>query len=154
MAICNRLSQFFEKNKTHYEVVPHPRAVSAQRTAEAEHAPGRAFAKVVMLKSDNKYIMAVMPACFQLDLMKLRKLLRAKDVHLATEEEFNAIFDDCEVGAMPPFGNIYHMPTVMDESLSENENIVFNAGTHTDSVKISYRDYKDLVHPDIYIQSA
>jgi len=149
MTIAKKLSAYLDEKKIRYERIVHSKAYTAQETAQAEHAPGKAFAKVVMVRADNRSVMAVMPATHRLDLEQFKKLLRARSLRLATEEEFEKLFADCEVGAMPPFGNIYKLPVYVDQSLSDDENIVFNAGTHRESVKISFSDYQKLIRPQV-----
>ena len=149
MDILNRLSDFFEKHKVKYEFIKHPVAYTAQETAEQEHVSGRQLAKVVMVRVDGKDVMAVLPASSRLSLHKLKGLLGARDVRLESEEEFKRLFPDCEVGAMPPFGDLYELPFFVDMSLAENKFIVFNAGTHQDTIKMDYRDYARIAEPDL-----
>src|SRR5206468_11699943 len=120
----------------------------AQRIAQAEHVKGRHHAKVVMIKSGEQHLMAVLPADHQIDLNKLKKAV-GKAVLLDTEKEFKSLFPDCAIGAMPPFGNLYGVPTYVDKSLAEEDYIVFEAGTHTEAIKVSYRDYEKIVKPRV-----
>ncbi len=107
------------------------------------------MAKVVMVKADDQDVMTVLSAADKLSLNKLKNLIGAKEVRLASEEEFKALFPDCEVGAMPPFGSLYRVPFFVDMGLAENKFIIFNAGTHRESVKISYKDYAKIAQPEI-----
>jgi Ala-tRNA(Pro) deacylase len=146
MKIPMLLIDCLKKNKVGYEVLHHPEAVTAQRIAQAEHVKGRHHAKVVMIKSDGQHIMIVLSADHQIDLKKLEKTI-GKTASLETEKEFKSLFPDCAIGAMPPFGNLYGVSTYVDKSLAHEDYIVFEAGTHTDAIKLSYRDYEEIVKP-------
>ena len=146
MEIPQRLIDCLHKSKAGYEVLHHPIAVSAQRIAQAEHVKGRHHAKVVMVKSGDGPSMIVLPADHQIDLDKVGRVI-GEAASLASEPEFKSLFPDCAVGAMPPFGNLYGVPTYVDKSLSQEEYIVFEAGTHTDAIKLSYRDYEKIAKP-------
>ena len=148
LKIPKQLIDCLKENKVDYEVLHHPEAVTAQRIAQAEHVKGRRHAKIVMVKSGEQHLMTVLPADHQIDLKKLKKAV-GKAVSLDTEQEFKPLFPDCAVGAMPPFGNLYGVPTFVDKSLSEEEYIVFEAGTHTDAIKLSYRDYEKIAKPRV-----
>jgi len=146
--IPKRLIDCLDGKKISYETLRHPEAVTAQRIAQAEHVKGRRHAKVVMVKSGGQHLMIVLPAEHLIDLAKLAKIL-GKEVSLENEEEFESFFPDCAVGAMPPFGNLYGVPTYVDKSLAEEDYIVFEAGTHTEAIKLSYRDYEKIVNPRV-----
>src|SRR5437660_10965870 len=148
MEIPKRLIDCLNENQVRYEILHHPEAVTAQRIAQAEHVKGRHHAKVVMIKSGEQHLMAVLPADHQVDLKKLRKTT-GKSASLDTEKEFKSLFPDCAIGAMPPFGNLYGVPTYVDKSLAEEDYIVFEAGTHTDTIKMGYRDYEKIVKPEV-----
>ena len=148
MKIPKRLIDCLKENKVDYAILHHPEAVTAQRIAQAEHVKGRRHAKIVMVKSGEQHLMTVLPADHQIDLKKLKKAV-GKAVSLDSEQEFKPLFPDCAVGAMPPFGNLYGVPTYVDKSLSEEEYIVFEAGTHTDAIKLSYRDYEKIAKPRV-----
>lgn len=148
MKIPKQLIDCLKENKAGYEILHHPEAITAQRIAQAEHVKGRHHAKVVMVKSGGQHLMTVLPADHQIDLKKLKKAT-GKAVSLDTEQEFKSLFPDCAVGAMPPFGNLYGVPTYVDKSLSQEEYIVFEAGTHTDAIKLGYRDYEKIVKPRV-----
>ena len=148
MEIPKRLIDCLNENKVQYEILHHPEAVSAQRIAQAEHVKGRHHAKVVMIKSGDHHVMMVLPADHQIDLEKAEKAI-GKPISLDKEEEFKSLFPDCAIGAMPPFGNLYGLSTYMDKDLAEQEYIVFEAGTHTDAIKMSYRDYETIVKPKV-----
>jgi Ala-tRNA(Pro) deacylase len=148
MEIPQRLLDCLDQNKAQYEVLHHPEAVTAQRIAEAEHVKGRHHAKVVMIKSGDDHVMIVLPADHQIDLEKAEKAI-GKTVSLDREPEFKSLFSDCAIGAMPPFGNLYGLATYADKNLAEQDYIVFEAGTHTDAIKMSYRDYEKIVKPKV-----
>jgi Ala-tRNA(Pro) deacylase len=148
MKIPTQLIDCLNENKVHYEILHHPKAVTAQRTAQAEHVKGRHHAKVVMIKSGDQRLMVALPADHQIDLEKVGKVI-GKTASLDSEKEFKSLFPDCAIGAMPPFGNLYGLPTYVDKRLAEQDYIVFEAGTHTDAVKMSYRDYEKIVKPQV-----
>ncbi len=148
MEIPKQLIDCLNENKVRYEILHHPEAVTAQRIAQAEHVKGRHHAKVVMVKSGEQHLMAVLPADHQIDLEKAGKAI-SKAASLDREEEFKSLFPDCATGAMPPFGNLYGLLTYVDKHLAQEEYIVFEAGTHTDAIKMSYRDYEKIVKPRV-----
>jgi Ala-tRNA(Pro) deacylase len=148
MEIPKQLIDCLDGNKVSYEVLHHPEAVTAQRIAQAEHVKGRHHAKVVMVKSGDQHLMMVLPADHQIDLEKVGKAI-GKAVSLDKEQEFKTLFSDCAIGAMPPFGNLYGLPTYVEQTLAEQDYIVFEAGTHTDAIKMSYRDYERIVKPKV-----
>jgi Ala-tRNA(Pro) deacylase len=148
MEIPKRLIDRLNENKVQYETLHHPEAVTAQRIAQAEHVKGRHQAKVVIVKSGDQHVMTVVPADHQIDLEKAEKTI-GKAVSLGKEEEFKSLFPDCAIGAMPPFGNLYDLPTYVDKDLAQQDYIVFEAGTHTDAIKMSYRDFEKIVKPKV-----
>lgn len=147
MPILTKLRQFLDKNNVVYEVGSHPQAFTAQEVAQAQHTPGRELAKVVMLRSGAEFLMAVLPAPYRIDLDLAKTALGKPDLRLASEQEFAGLFPHCEAGAMPPFGNLYNLRVYVDRSLTRDEDIVFNAGTHTQTVKMKYADFERLVKP-------
>ncbi len=142
-----KLKAFLDLNNVQYIQITHSKAYTAQAIAALAHVPGRELAKTVIVRVNGKLAMAVLPASFQADLQKLRESIGASDLQLATEYEFEESFPDCEVGAMPPFGNLYDMPVYVEESLTHDEEIAFNAGSHKELIKLAYRDFERLVHP-------
>ncbi len=148
MNIPKRLTQFLEDNNVTYEILHHEAAYTAQEAAHEEHVKGRNHAKVVMVKSNGDLAMAVMPAHRIIDLEKLENIT-GKSFSIAVEEEFRPQFPDCAIGAMPPFGKLYGLPTYIERSLTKDEFIVFEAGTHTNSIKMSYADYERVAQPEI-----
>jgi Ala-tRNA(Pro) deacylase len=148
MEMPRRLVECLDENKVRYEVLHHPEAVTAQRIAQAEHVKGRHHAKVVIVKASGEHLMVVLAADHYIDLEKVEKAV-GKAVSLDKEQEFKSLFPDCSIGAMPPFGNLYGLPTYVDQHLSEQDYIVFEAGTHTQAIKMSYRDYEKIVKPRV-----
>ena len=141
------LREFLDKNRIKYLVISHSVAYTAQGIAALTHTPGKELAKTVILSIDGRLAMAVVPASFRIDLLRLRKHLRAESVELASEAEFRDQFPDCETGAMPPFGNLYGMEVFADESLALDKEIAFNAGSHRELVRMSFEDFQRLVNP-------
>lgn len=148
MEIPKRLIDCLNENKVRYEILHHPEAVTAQRIAQAEHVKARHHAKVVMIKSGEQHLMAALPADHQIHLEKFAKAI-GKAAALEAETEFKPLFPDCAIGAMPPFGNLYGLPTYVDKRLAQEEYIVFEAGTHTDAIKLRYYDYEKIVQPRV-----
>ena len=149
MPILTKLKEFLDANRVHYEVRSHRTAYTAMEVAEAEHVPGREMAKVVMVRDGGSYLMAVLPAPSRVDLEQLGKAARRTGLSLATEAEFAGLFPGCDPGAMPPFGNLYGIPVWVDEALTRDEEIVFNAGTHEQTVHMRYADFARLVQPRV-----
>lgn len=142
-----KLKQYLDQNQVKYVCVTHSPAFTAQEIAASAHIPGRELAKTVMVELDGSMAMAVLPASFQVDLEALRSLAGAGEIALASENQFKNLFPGCEPGAMPPFGNLYDMAVYATESLAEDEEIAFNAGSHTELVRVAYADFARLVEP-------
>ena len=145
----DKLKDFLDESGVKYAQVSHSPAYTAQEIAAAAHIPGKDLAKTVMVKLDGKMVMAVLPASYRVDLKKLKKLAKVKKVELATEEEFKEHFPQSEVGAMPPFGNLYDMPVFVAQPLPEDEQIAFNAGSHSELLQMAYADFERLVSPNL-----
>ncbi len=143
------LANYLGDEHIDYVTILHPTTFTAQETAASAHIPGIEFAKTVMVKIDSKLAMAVLPAHHKVDLGLLKQEAEANHVSLASEEEFRDLFPGCETGAMPPFGNLYGMDVYVEESLLEDSEITFNAGSHTELIKLSYLDFEKLVQPNI-----
>lgn len=143
-----KLKDYLDEQNIKYISIIHSQAYTAQETAQSAHIPGREMAKTVILKINGKMAMVVLPASEKVDLDLVKGATHAESVQLADEREFEKLFSNCEIGAMPPFGNLYGMPVYVEESLGENENIAFNAGSHTELIKLSFKDFKRLVHPE------
>lgn len=149
MPILTKLREFLEQEKVAYSVHSHPEAYTALEIATLEHVKGRTLAKVVIVKTDaDALVMVVLPADRRVDFRKVAAVL-GTELRLAQESEFRDCFPACEVGAMPPFGNLFGLPVLVDELLAENDEIVFNAGTHTLTAKLRFADFRRLVQPRI-----
>ncbi|MGB5531047.1 MAG: YbaK/EbsC family protein [Ignavibacteriaceae bacterium] len=142
-----KLKAFLDENKIKYVALQHSSAYTAQEIAAIAHIPGKEVAKTVIIKIDGKMAMAVLPASYKVSFDHLKDALGMKEVRLAYEQEFIDKFPDCEVGAMPPFGNIYGMEVYVAESLAEDEEIAFNACSHTELIKMKFKDFEKLVKP-------
>jgi Ala-tRNA(Pro) deacylase len=141
-----RLDEFLSRNHVSFERLRHPSTYTANRIAQALHVPGRKMAKSVLVRTNHGYMLVVLPASCRVDLDQLRQELGEQEVELATEDEIEQLFSDCERGAMPPFGSLYHLPTVVDETLAQDE-IVFEGQDHEEAVKMAYKDYETIEHP-------
>ncbi len=144
-----QITEFLDKSGVKYEVLEHRPVFSAQRLAQIEHEPGRFVAKPVIVKADGRFLMCVLPADAKIDLETLKGQLDAESVELADEEDFAELFPDCEVGAEPPFGSLFHLETVMDKALEKDDHILFRAGSHTKAVRLNMADYRKLAHPRV-----
>ena len=149
MPISAKLKDYLDTNHVKYVTIMHSKAYTAQEIAAAVHIPGKEMAKAVIIKLDGSFAMAVLPASYKIDFDLLAKAAGAKNAELATENEFQNLFPECEVGAMPIFGNIYDLPVYVSESLAEDDEVVFNAGTHTQAVKMDYADFQKLALPKV-----
>ena len=150
----SRLTEYLDSHGKKYIVVKHSKAFTAQEVAASAHVPGKEMAKTVMIKVDGDLKMVVLPATHSVDFEQVKEALKAKEVNLASEDEFESLFPDCELGAMPPFGNLYDIETIVAESLTDDEEIAFNAGTHKELLKLAYRDYEELVELKILPMGA
>jgi len=144
-----RLKRFLEDEGVRYETLQHDQAFTAQEVAASAHLPGKELAKTVMVKIDGRMAMVVLPSDDRVDLELVRDAAGADEVELAAEDEFRKLFPACEPGAMPPFGNLWDMPVLADSRLAEDDEIAFNAGSHTELVRLSYRDFERLVQPRV-----
>ena len=144
---AQKLKDFLDRHNIKYVTISHSLAYTAQEVAASAHIAGKELAKTVMVKIDGKMAMAVLPASYKVNLELLKTAAGASKVELANEQEFRDMFPESEVGAMPPFGNLYSMEVFVDESLSEDEEIAFNDGSHTELLKLAYRDFERLVKP-------
>jgi Ala-tRNA(Pro) deacylase len=143
------LKTFLDEHRVRYVTIQHSKAYTAQDVAAKTHISGKEIAKTVIVKLGGKMVMAVVPASRKVDLEHLREVVGAQSAVLATEAEFKDRFPGCEVGAMPPFGNLYGLDVWVDESLRDDEEIAFNAGTHTELVRLAYADFERLVKPKV-----
>lgn len=144
-----RVMDFLDKSGVQYELLEHAPVFSAQGLAAIEHEQGKYVAKPVIVKTDGRYIMCVLAAPQKVDLGKLKGQLDAASVTLADEDEVGPLFPDCELGAEPPFGNLYDMSTVMDKGLEKDDHILCQAGTHGQAIRMGMADYRRLVEPKV-----
>ena len=149
MSVAKRVREYLETNQVPYTHCTHRLAYTAQEVAAAQHVPGREMAKTIVVAAEGRYVLIVLPAVMKLDMKALREELPFKHIQLATEKEFLTLFPDSEIGAMVPFGNLYDLAVYADKSLTSNEEIVFNAGTHIDTIRMKYRDFERLVKPNV-----
>lgn len=141
------LKDFLEKQHVKYTTMNHSPGFTAQEIAASAHVSGKILAKTVIVKIGKQFAMIVLPANEHINFSELKELT-GKQVDLAREAEFKTKFPECEVGAMPPFGNLYNMPVYISSHLSDNEQIIFNAGSHSELLKMAYQDFVRLVHPE------
>jgi Ala-tRNA(Pro) deacylase len=146
---ASRVKEFLDTNHIFYSTIVHPTSYTAQGTAAYAHVPGNELAKTVVVRVDAQLAMAVLPASSQLDLAAFKKLTNAKSVSLAAEPDFEIRFPDCDLGAMPPFGNLYGIPVYVEERLTEDDEIAFNAGSHNELLRMKYEDFERVVNPII-----
>ena len=144
-----KLTEFLNAHNIKYVTIRHSPAYTAQEIAASAHVPGKELAKTVMVNIDDKMAMAVLPASSKVNLEALKNAAAAKKAELASEEEFKRVFPDCEIGAMPPFGNLYGTEVFTSETLAQDEEIAFNAGSHTELVRLAYKDFERLVSPRV-----
>jgi len=144
-----RLQSYLDTHKIPYQVVNHSIAYTAREAADSLHIPADTFAKVVVVKADSRYLMAVLPSTWKVDLKRLEHVLKCQHVRLATEDELAILFPDCEIGSMPPFGNLYGTPVYVDATLALDEEIAFDAGSHIGAIRMRYKDFAELVRPQV-----
>ena len=149
MPILKKLKAMLDEAKVSYEVYTHPLAYTAQEIAEKQHVSDKDLAKVVMLEADGKLVMGVLPGSLKVHLNTARVNLGASTVRLATEDEFRSHFPECEIGAMPPFGNLFGLKVIVDPALEKDDYIYFNAGNHLQTVRMKYKDFAELVKPQV-----
>lgn len=150
--LSHELKHYLDEHDIAYDTISHTTSYTASQTAQSAHIPGKRLAKVVIAKIDGELAMVALPACAQLDLKSLQTSAGAKQVELAHEYEFTDKFPDCDVGAMPPIGEMYGMDVYLADSLSHEDWIAFNGGTHTDLLQMSTKDFLKLVHPKLITQ--
>ncbi len=146
---ANKLKDFLDSNKIKYTTISHSPAYTAQQIAASAHIPGKEMAKTVVIKLDGKMAMAVLPASYKVDFGLLKEAVKASKAELASEQEFKDMFPECEVGAMPPFGNLYGMDVFVAESLTEDDEIAFNACSHKELIRMPFKDYEKLAKPKV-----
>ena len=151
---AQKLREFLDSNHVKYVTISHSAAYTAQEIAASAHVSGKELAKTVMVKIDGTMAMAVLPASYHVDMDLLKEAAGASSVELASEREFKDMFPECETGAMPPFGNLYGMRVFVSATLAEDDLIAFNAGSHTELIRMTYADFERLVQPRIVKFSA
>lgn len=143
------LQEFLDREQVKYVTIHHSPAYTAQEIAASAHVRGRELAKVVVLKLDGKMALAVVPASVHVDLGRVRQATGARKAEIATESDFANAFPECELGAMPPFGHLYGMPVFVDDRLTQDVDIAFNAGSHSELIRMAYRDFERLAKPEV-----
>ena len=146
MAIAGKIKKFLDEKHVTYQILQHSLAYTAMEIAGAQHVPGKQMIKSVIVNADNRFIMCVLCSTYRINFAKLKKILGVKDLYLATETEVEQLFPDLEIGAEPPFGGLYGLETYIDRAVSENEIIVFNGGTHTETIKMNFNDFSRLAN--------
>ncbi len=147
MSIPAKVREYLDSHKVAYQFCTHSPAYTAQGLAHVQHVSGKELAKVVMVVVSGRMVMTVLPGSHRVEIDRLENLLGGQKSRLATEEEFKDLFPDCEVGAMPPFGNLYDLEVLADVELEKHQTITFNAGTHVETIKMDYGDFRRLVQP-------
>jgi Ala-tRNA(Pro) deacylase len=146
--VPTRIRHYLDERHVEYHIEPHRPGVTAQEIAAAAHISGKRFAKTVVLKRDGEFVLAAVPAAEAVDLRRFRDAL-GSGVELASEQEFERLFPECEMGAMPPLGGLFGLPVVADACLARQESIAVNGGTHTDVIELRWADYEQAEHPRI-----
>ena len=149
MAISAKLKKYLDSNKVKYKALKHKLAYTAQEIAAAQEVPGKQVVKSVLVKTDKAFVLAALSAVQLIDLKKLKSVLKCKSIKIATEKDIEKTIPDYKPGAMPPFGNLFGLETIVDKALREDVEIVFNGGTHKDTVKMKYADFEKLVKPKV-----
>lgn len=143
------IQDYLKQKNVAYTTISHPVAYAAREISHVCNIPEAQLAKTVVIYAGKKVVMVVLPACDSIDFYQLKKALNETDVSLTSEQEFSKLFPDCEVGAMPPFGDLYNMDVYIDKALADNPQITFNAGTHNELIKLSFKDFKTIAHPTV-----
>ena len=149
MAIPRNIKQYLFHNNASYSHKRHSVAYTSQEVAQAEHVPGGEFAKTVVLQADDRMIFAVLPADYVINFEILKRQVGCAKMSLASEREFIEKFPACEPGAMPPFGNLFELPVYCDSALAKQAEIEFNAGTHVDTLRMTYATFVKLENPTV-----
>ena len=149
MSVPQSIADFLTREGVPYSTLTHPVAYTAQEETAAAHIPGREWAKTVVCFAGDEPLLAVLPAPYAVDLKQLRQVAAVKTLRLAREDELEALYPDSEPGAMPPLGPLYGQRVIVETSLAANPEVVFNAGTHADAIRMRYTDFDQLVHPKV-----
>jgi len=144
-----KVKEYLDSQAVKYVIITHSPTYTAQEVAQSAHVRGKDLAKTIIVFIDGRMTMAVLPATYSIDFDYFRKTIGAKEIRLASEKQFQDLFPDCEVGAMPPFGNLYGMEVYVDQHLTEDQEIAFNAGNHFELFRLSYEDFARLVKPKV-----
>ncbi len=144
-----KINDYLKENGVYFSMHEHPPAYTAQEVAAEEHISGNMLAKAVIVRAGEQFAMCVIPASFKLDMRKVADALDVESIRLADETELAKLFPDAEVGAEPPFGNLYHITTLVDEHLARDDEIVFQAGSHRHAIRMKYADYASLAEPSV-----
>ncbi len=147
MTVPKKIREYLDKERVGYQLLEHSRAFTATEVAGAQHVPGRQMIKSVIVKADDQFVMCLLPAIHYLDIDKFKEISGAKQVRLAHEEEMSKLFPDCEIGSEPPFGALYGIKVYADKFLEEDNEVAFNAGTHSDMIKMKFKDVQRLSQP-------
>ncbi|MBI5464460.1 MAG: YbaK/EbsC family protein [Ignavibacteriales bacterium] len=147
MAKTSDLINYLQKSGMPFEVIDHELTFTAHQTAVATHVPDSELAKAIIVRVDGKFWMTVSRADMRVNESMVKRVLSGKNVHLAHEEDLMTLFPDCQLGAMPPFGNLYGLPVIVDDALTQDETVVFNACSHSKAIRMLFKDFKQLVHP-------
>jgi Ala-tRNA(Pro) deacylase len=143
------IKSLLDREHVKYVTIRHSPAFTAQEVAESAHIPGRIMAKTVMVEIDGELAMTVLPSNHRVIMDDLCALTGTEEVRIAREDEFRHVFPDCEPGAMPPFGNLYDLSVFVSPDLAEESEIAFNAGTHTEVIRMMFHDFDVLVKPRV-----
>jgi len=143
------LPSFLDDQGVNYRLSHHAETYTSQDLAQTEHISGRNIVKPVLVKADNQFVLCALPASYKVDLMELREQLRCKEVHLADESQLQQCFPDCELGAQPPIGRFWGVPTLMDESLTAGDMVTFQAGSHDQAVTMTLAEYRRIAQPEM-----
>lgn len=149
MAVSKRLKEFLESNNVKYNIITHKVAYTAQEVAASIDVTGWRVAKTVLCNCDGKYVLLVLPAPLKVDFASLKHAVRCREVRMASEPEMENLFPETELGAEPPFGTLYNLPVYIDKGLANMPEIVFRAGSHTETIRMAYEDYARLVKPEV-----
>jgi Ala-tRNA(Pro) deacylase len=149
MSIPRRIREYLDSQNVPYEWLPHPQAFTAQEVAHSLHISGKRLAKTVILRADDRMVMVVLPASHRLIMNELRSAMEARQLEMLPEGELAKVFPDCDLGAIPPFGHLYGIEVWVDRTIADQGEIVFNAGTHVDAVRMKYHDYAAVAKPRV-----
>ena len=147
MTIPRALRSFLKEHHIKHRTIVHPSAYTAQQLAHVQHVKGEDILKVVLLKSGDQYVMALLPACYKVDFTGMKKRLGVQELRLGTEEEIRKLFPDCEIGAIPPVAELYHLKLYADESLKKNKDVLFSAGTHREAMRVNFKELAKWIKP-------